>query len=309
MKTDRPIFSCRFFAMMLCASLLVAGAAQADEMAGDGEAMHYVIKVTPTLAYIDVGQAAGATIGAEYTVLQADDGEEMMLVIGEVRVLRVYAGFSIAEITSVEPGQELAILHRVIPRAEAVSMDILSGGDGAESVEDGRPSGGRMNRSLVFMGGIDLSKSTDLTWGTNRLMKAGEVSGPAIAIRLGRMLTEKLRLALTYRLSGEPLGPSDAEVTQLSAELDAHLLLRGVGKPGPYIGFGGSVHLLSWDAPSGTGDSTVKSGFNVLGGLEIPIANGRWSLFAEGGYQGVTQWASMLDASHVRAYVGLGRNF
>lgn len=311
MKTDRSLFANRLLTLvMLAASLTLAGWSQADEMA-DPQATHYVIKVTPTLAYIDVGQVGGAMLGSEYIVLRADaDDEEMMIVVGEVRVLRVYAAFSIAEITSVEPDEEIGVLQRVMPRAEAMGLNVMPGDDEMEASPRARPDGDMPTRSLVLMGGMDLSKGTDLSWGANTLMNAEEVSGPAVAIRLGRVFAEKLRLALTYRLSGEPLGPSKAEVTQLSAEVDAHILLRGAGRPGPYIGFGGSIHLLTWDAPNDLiDDSAYKTGFNILGGLEIPIAKGRWSLFAEGGYQGVTKWASMLDASHTRAYVGLGRNF
>ena len=315
MNTSRVILSGRFLsARLVClamvASLAYFGPAAADEMTEPG--MNYVIKVTPTLAYLDVGQATGATIGAEYVVMRVDDDDDdMMMVVGEVRVLRVYASFSIAEITSIEPNQEIAVLQRVVPRGDAMAMEAMHRGDDQmEGPARPRRDPGTLTRSLVLLGGMDLSKSSDLTWRVNALAKAEDVSGPAIAVRLGRMLNNKLRLALTYRLSGEHLGPSDAEVTQLSAELDAHILFRGVGKAGPYIGFGGGLHLLSWDAPNDAiDDSAIKTGFNVLGGLDIPVGDGSWSVIAEGGYQGVTKWAAMLDASHVRAYVGLGRNF
>ncbi len=312
-KTNRHFSSARLLLLVL-ALFASTGWSAAQEMTPES-GMHYVIKVTPTLAYLDVGQASGSAIGAEYIILRPDKRDDrMMHVVGEVRVLRVFAGFSIAEITSIEPDEEIAVLQRIVPRSDAMAMDAMHKRDAAVNREaeamEGGGSGEPFTRSLVLFGGMDLSKGTDLTWNTNSLIKVDDVSGPAIGVRLGRMLNNKLRLALTYRLSGEPLGPTDAEVTQLSAELDAHILFRGAGKPGPYIGLGAGVHLLSWDAPSDEiDDSTYKTGFNALGGLEIPIAKGSWSLFAEGGYQGVTQWASMLDASHVRAYVGLGKNF
>ena len=309
-KTNRLTSFARQLLFAAIMSLFFTGSATAQGMMSEATS-HYVIKVTSTLAYLDVGQASGAAIGAEYIVLRADeDDDEMMLVVGEVRVLRVYAGFSIAEITSIEPDEEIAVLQQIVPRADMMAKKAMEERDTESDSAERKGEPAQFTRSLVLLGGMDLSKAGDLTWGSNSLMKAEDVSGPAVAIRLGRMLNNKLRLALTYRLSGEPLGPSDAEVTQLSAELDAHILFRGAGKAGPYVGFGGGLHLLSWDAPNDQiSDCAYKTGFNVLGGLEIPVAKGSWSLIAEGGYQGVTKWASMLDASHVRAYVGLGRNF
>jgi hypothetical protein len=309
-KTNRLTSFARQLLLALTVSLFSTGYATAQEMMSAATS-HYVIKVTPTLAYLDVGQAAGAAVGAEYIVLRADeDDDEMMLVVGEVRILRVSAGFSIAEITSIEPDEEISVLQQILPRADMLAKQAMEERDAEADSPERKSEPAQFTRSLVFLGGMDLSKAVDLTWHSNALIKAEDISGPAVAIRLGRMLNNKLRLALTYRFSGEPLGPSDAEVTQLSAELDAHILFRGAGKAGPYVGFGGGLHLLSWDASNDQiDDSAHKTGFNVLGGLEMPVAQGNWSLMAEGGYQGMTKWASMLNASHVRAYVGLGRNF
>ena len=102
----------------------------------------------------------------------------------------------------------------------------------------------------------------------------------------------------------------DGEVTQLSMEVDVHLLFRGRGKAGPYIGVGAGMHRMSWEAPSNDPDSASKPGFNLLGGLELPFSRGRWSLVFEGGYQWVDEWGTgRINASNVRSYMGLGRNF
>ena len=129
-----------------------------------------------------------------------------------------------------------------------------------------------------------------------------------MGLRLSKAFTPHWRLALTYRVSGEPLG-GDADVTQLSIELDSQFLLRDVGGAGPYIGLGVGRHQLALDSKENLDDTSYKVGFNALGGLEVPLGGGGSSLLLEGGYQRVMAWNDIIDASNLRAFAGVGVNF
>ena len=79
--------------LMAIIPLFMAGAARAEDQ------MAYVIKVTPTLAYLDVGEAVGAMVGANYTILR-EDGDDWVMV-GTVQLVRVDDHFSIGEIVEI----------------------------------------------------------------------------------------------------------------------------------------------------------------------------------------------------------------
>ncbi|MDP7448146.1 MAG: hypothetical protein QF689_06150 [Candidatus Latescibacteria bacterium] len=243
-------------------------------------AAHYVIKVTPALAYLDIGSPAGVAPGQTFVVLREEMG--LYVPVAKVRVLRVFDGFSIAETYLVEPGEEVAVLQRAVAtgtwEAAAPGLDarLLSQevGEPPEMVD--------RSRSIMILGGLDGDKGVDLLYVNNRLTGADDVGGAALGLRLSKAFTRRLRLALTYRVSGEPLG-GDADVTQLSVELDGQFLFRGVGRAGPYIGLGAGMHQLAWDSTANLDDTAYKMGFNAVGGLELPLAGGGWSLQLEGG--------------------------
>ncbi len=267
---------------------------------------YYVIKVTPTLAYLDIGSVSGAAPGQTYVVLREETG--FYVPVAKVRVLRVFDSFSIAETFLVEPGEEVAMLQRAVAidmwEAAAPSLDARQM---AQEVKP-KPHKPARNRSITILGGLDASKDLDLLYANGRLTGADGVSGGSVGLRLSKVFSPRWRLALTYRVSGEPLG-GDADVTQLSVEVDGHLLLRGTGHAGPYIGLGVGMHQLDWDSLDNLDDTVYKMGFNAFGGLEVPLADGGWSLLLEGGYQYVMDWNDTIDASSLRVSAGLGVNF
>lgn len=242
---------------------------------------YYVIKVTPTLAYLDIGSVSGAAPGQTYVVLREETG--IYVPVAKVRVLRVFDSFSIAETFLVEPGEEVAMLQRAVAidmwEAAAPSLDARQM---AQEVKP-KPHKPARNRSITILGGLDASKDLDLLYANGRLIGADGVGGGSVGLRLSKVFSPRWRLALTYRVSGEPLG-GDADVTQLSVEVDGHMLL-GDGHGGPYIGLGAGMHQLDWDSLDNLDDTVYKMGFNAFGGLEVPLADGGWSLLLEGGYQ------------------------
>lgn len=278
-----------------------------DRTAGDvlGVA-YYVIKVTPTLAYLDIGSVSGAAPGQTYVILREETG--LYMPVAKVRVLRVFDSFSIAETFLVEPGEEVAMLQR------AVAIDMWEAAaptlDARQVAQEVKPKHHKpmRNRSITILGGLDAGKDLDLLYTNGRLTGADGVSGGSVGLRLSKVFSPRWRLALTYRVSGEPLG-GDADVTQLSVEVDGHLLLRGTGHAGPYIGLGVGMHQLAWDSPDNLDDTVYKMGFNALGGLAVPLADGGWSLLLEGTYQYVMDWNDTIDASSLRVSAGLGVNF
>lgn len=267
-------------------------------------ASHYVIKVTPTLAYLDVGSDGGALVGDEYVVVREQEGR--LVHVGRVTVIRVWAGFSIAEISSVQIGEEIAVLHQVLGIEPWAQMDA-----GMKAMPGPppqmAPTGPRL-AAWTLLVGADLAKDVNFVLASNGSLAGveGAESG-AVGLRLSKAVARHLRLAMTYRLSGDPLSAA-ADVTQNSIEVDGHILLRAAGRGGPYFGAGVGLHRLSRNSDDETG---IKVGYNFVAGLDKPLGSPGWSLVLEAGYQKVHMWNNQvdIDASHVRAYVGLSHDF
>ena len=267
------------------------------------EEVHYVIKVTPTLAYIDAGQQAGAQKGDVYLLLR-ENGEHFAQV-AEVEIVRVDSAFSIGEITHVEPGETVQVLQRAFSERDwqIMAEQAHAAVSGREDQSESEQAKGILGkRSILFMMGGEWGRSTDLRWNAqnNLLMEARSGNGLGFGVRLGQVLQNRWRLNFTYRTSG--IG----EVDDLAIEFDMHRLLSDHNRAGLYVGAGIGLHQLSIDAPGTSDDSANKLGFNLTAGLQIP---GRWMFVAETGLQRVVKWGPSIDASHVRTYIGLGRTF
>ena len=76
------------------------------------EEMLYVIKVTPTLVYLDGGEGTGVEPGDRCLVLRPREKDERYARVGEVQIIRVFEEFSIAEITSVTRKSSLSISRK-----------------------------------------------------------------------------------------------------------------------------------------------------------------------------------------------------
>jgi opacity protein-like surface antigen len=279
--------------------LLLAMSLLALATTSRAEEVHYVIKVTPALVYIDVGLESGAAVGGVYMVLREDG--KLFAPVAEATLIRVGEGYSIGEITYVSEGEIIEVLQRVIAQSDWQMMGENSGA----MVRDKDQAKPRMRgavgkRSVHFLAGGDFGRDAELTWNKNILTDASPSNGIALGLRLGQVLKERWRVNMTYRAS---LG---AGVTGLAIEADVHRLLRDYDRAGPYFGIGAGMHQLSVDAPGTNDDSANKVGFNATVGLQVP---GRWSFIAETGYQYVLKWGRYIDVSNVRAYVGLGRTF
>ena len=282
----------------ILASICLLGTAVAAEN------MNYVIKVTPTLVYIDGGQAHGIHVGDAFIVLRARKKADQFAQVAQVSVIRVFEEFSIAEIASVVEGEKIEMLQRAISR-----MDWEQMGQMAEiAPKKGRKS--KAGKRFVYLvGGGERSRETKLRWQNDRLTGAGSSNEAGIGLRIGRVFSEHLRLSLTYRISGERLGVGGGDVTQLSIEIDGQILTRPDYKFGPYLGVGAGMHQLNWDARGNNDDSANKVGLNLLAGLQVPMSAARWRFFLEAGYQRVAKFDDLIDTSHLRSYLGFGRNF
>ena len=295
---------------LLVAPLVVTAADSVESPPDDGQVdapeLLYVIKVTPTLVYLDGGSSV-VDMGETFLILRdSDRGEGLYEKVGEVRVIRLYDEFSIAEILAMQEGTQIDVLQRAVSESDFESMAGV-----AESMTPVPPEDMQMGSrpwSIHLVGGVDLQKSTDLKQLGTRVVGGDETTDVGVGLRVARVYDKQFRLNLTLRVSGEPLLLGSGDVTQLSAELDGHYLLRGPGAVGPYVGLGGGLHRLTWGAPAGEVDSAIKVGFEGVGGLEIPIGGDGWSLMLEGVYQSVLQWNDVIDASSVRVHAGIGRS-
>ena len=266
--------------------LLMASAAWAEQQ------MSYVIKVTPTLAYLDVGSSTGAMVGESYVILR-EDGDNWVTV-GEVQLVRVDGQFSIGEIVDLVEGETIEVLHRAMARWERDSMAAMGSAPGKRSVV------GR--RSLHLLVGADWGGNADLFYDpvTTVLVDAKSGFAPSLGLRLGQALDDQWRLNLTYRIGkGE-------DVTQLAIEGDVHLLPNGFDQSGFYLGAGVGFHQLSWDPPGNNDGSANKTGFNFAIGIQSPKT---MNMVFELGYQKVVKYDDLIDLSNVRTYLGFGRLF
>lgn len=266
--------------------------------------MAYVIKVTSALAYLDVGGKAGVRNGDTYVILREKEGGYAE--VGEVRVIRLDAAFSIAEISYVDAGEQMEVLQRAIAMDEWQAMS-----EPAEpTVEEALAGAGRMPagcRSVHLVGGGEWNRETGLRWydktdpSNSLIMRPPKVeNGMGLGVRLGRAVSRRWRLNLTYRIG---LG---GDVTAMGFEGDLHFAPGGCDRKGLYIGVGLGMQHMAWDAQGQDIDSTNKFGLNLMAGLQFP---GRLGLLVETGYQRVLQWDDLIDVSNVRTFVGVGRSF
>ena len=266
--------------------------------------MPYVIKVTSSLVYLDIGTAMGAEPGQLYLIVRfTDDGSHVW--VGEAKVIRTFLDFSIAEIVSTVEGEGIEILQRAISMEQWQTMAEMSPQPGGATSATG-------SRFLYVFFGRDWNKGVDLARIPGGDVAAGfdRISEPGLGLRLGNFLDNNWRLNLTYRVSGRPVSSGDGDVTHLSLEVDVHYLFSGRGQVGPYVGVGVGGHRLSWTAARPLPDSASKLGVNLVAGIELPFSRDRWSFLVEGGYQWVDEWGTdRINVSNVRTYAGLGRNF
>ena len=265
--------------------LVLASAVRAEEQ------INYVIKVTPTLAYLDVGEAVGAMEGATYIIMREDDDD--WVVVGEVQLVRVDEHFSIGEIVDMIDSESIEVLQRAVPLSEWEAL----------VAKDARPDmrSSSARRSFHLMGGADRGRNAELTFvpfnGTFRLSEARSGTGLALGVRLGQAIADQWRLNLTYRVG------KGQDVTQLAIEGDLHLVPRGYDRAGIYLGAGFGIHQLSWDPPAPVDGSANKAGFNLVTGIQSPNT---LNLLFEVGYQKVVRFDNILDISNLRAYLGFG---
>jgi hypothetical protein len=293
-------------ALLWCAAPAVAdehgmAAAEGDPL---GEAW-WVIKVTSTLTYLDIGSQAGAEVGQPFVILREQEG--LYADVARVRILRVFDGFSIAETEGVVEGESIGVLQRAVAADlwTAAAADL----DAGDMVPEGqRPRGDSPHRrSVTLLGGYAGGDGMDLRYIGGQPAGAASAGGPSVGLRLARSFSH-WRLALTYRIAGEPMG-GDADVTQLSMEVDSHYLLRGAGRAGPYIGLGVGMHQLAWDSAANLDDTAYKVGGQGSVGLDLPLGNGAWSFVLEGTWQKVMDWNSTVDVSGLRFHGGLSARF
>ena len=307
MKTVRT-YCCLWVSglLLLLASSSMAVASESID-AGDitPDQMLYIIKVTPTLAYLDAGMTRGIDRGTSYVVLREGDSDDELVRVGQVRVIRVDAEFCIAEILEVGMGEEIDVLQRAMSQDTWDSMTPVTTGDGDMAHPAGKKRRGGWSIHLV--GGADLNKAVELTREGTALTGTNEILDASAGLRLAKILGRKGRLNFTVRASG--LMP-DADVSQLSFEIDWNYVFRGVGHAGPYFGVGVGEHRLSGDL-MGTGDSAFKTGFNGVFGLHLPVGPNGWSWELEAGYQHVMKWNNTVevDGSHPRVHLGVGRRW
>ena len=290
--------------------LIMVGFLFGSALCVQSEEMGYVIRVTPTLVYIDKGTDDGIGIGDKHTVIRSEG--DAYAPVADISVLRMSPNFSIAEIIRPYKGENVALLQWSIPTDAWLE---IAGDTKAPLPEDYSDDeepqplvdvGGR--RSIHLLMGIDSDRNSNLKWSQDgesslpaTLISSGKSDVSILGLRLGQMVTDHWRLGMTYRRAADDL-------QNLSLEMDVQWLHKSYRRAGPYLGAGLGIAQLSIDPPNGTNASSSanKLLINALGGVYIP---GNWSFTIEAGYQKVMAWGNVIDASSFRTYLGVGRNF
>jgi len=291
-------------------AMIMAGFLFGSALCVQSEEMGYVIRVTPTLVYIDKGTDDGIGIGDKHTVIRSEG--ETYAPVADVSVLRMFPNFSIAEIVKPYKGENVALLQWSIPTdawLEIANERIVPLPEDDSDGEESQPLvgvGGR--RSIYFLVGMDSARNSNLNWsqdgesGLPTTLISGEKNNVSIiGLRLGQMITDHWRLGMTYRRGADDL-------QNLSIETDLQWLQKSYRRPGPYLGAGLGIAQLSIDPPTGSNASSSANKLlvNALCGVHIP---GTWSFTIEVGYQKVMAWGNVIDASSFRTYLGIGRDF
>jgi len=315
MRSPTRVFLAAGLGLCTLLALAVLAPATADEGSGEpvSEALFYVVKVTPSLVYLDGGSEHGVSQAQDFLIMRENVDRDYYVLVGEGRVIRLFEEFCIAEITSVEEGEEIALLQRAVSREAWDRLAAVAAAEGRDLVllepgVDDISSAAEGTRSVHVVAGTDRSKGIDLD--PDRL-SAAEINDVSIGLRLAKTFSERWRLNMTYRLAGEPLGREGADVSQLSIELDLHLLAGRIGRVRPYLGAGVGVHVLTWDANNvqGNADSSNKVGLNAVGGFELLPGGEGWGLLFEVGTQQARAWDDNIDVSNTRVYLGVGKHF
>ena len=160
MKTTlRRCLSSAIAVLLTLAATAASTAAQmmAEDTMNPAELL-YVIKVTPTLVYMDAGETAGVGVGQSYILLAEREGKDKFNGVAEVRVIRVHEEFCIAEILSVEMGQEVEVLQRAISMVDWEMMGAMA----MDADEARMTEGPARSWSLHVIGGVDLNKGVEL---------------------------------------------------------------------------------------------------------------------------------------------------
>jgi len=280
-----------FLALLPLLVPLLAGKAVGDELAGP-----YVIRSTPELAYIDAGSDQGTRLGQVFVLVrQLPRG---VVHVADVRVIRLYPAFAIAEVLHVEAGLQVRILDRAVPLSQWEESSLREDRSG---VAGGRERAPRRDVGMYLLGGAEWSRRGDgLEWEDGLLKDAEDGGGAAGGVRLYAVVSRRYRLNLTGHVG------FGQDVTSWAADLGLHFAPRGWEMAGPYVGAGVGVQRLDWDAPPLVPGSSTKLGVQLVVGLVIP---GPLDVLLETGYQRVGHWQHRVDVSHVRTYLGLGRSF
>lgn len=143
--------------LTLAAATSTAAQMMVDDTMNPAELL-YVIKVTPTLVYMDAGETAGVGVGESYILLAEREGKDRFNGVAEVRVIRVHDEFCIAEILSVEMGQEVEVLQRAISMVDWEMMGAMAMDAGEARMTEGPAR----SWSLHVIGGVDLNKGVEL---------------------------------------------------------------------------------------------------------------------------------------------------
>jgi hypothetical protein len=250
----------------------------------------YVVKVGPALVYLDVGARQGAAVGDIYAVVRPEEREDAL--VGLVTLIRVEENFCIAEIGYRVEGEQFELLQRAMTLEEweaGPAMPHLPEPEHhaqAEShahAEEGHAEHGRWG--LHLMGGME--------WPAEE-----EHSERSLGLSLGFELSRWVGLDLGFKLAGE----LPEERSQYIGELSAKVFPFGSEGVRPYLGGGPSLRRLSHH-----GETTIKWGGQVLGGVAAPL--GSWRLMVEGGYQRVAAWSGITDVSGWLGQVGVGVHF
>lgn len=290
--------------------MILAGFLFGSTFCVQSQEMGYVIRVTPTLVYIDKGTDDGVGVGDKHIVIRSEG--ETYVPVADISVLRMFPKFSIAEILKRYDKEDIALLQWSIPSDNWFELSgkikATSTNNYAEDEKQSPRSSVVGRRSIYFMTGMDWGRGSNLNWSQNRdlnlpamLISSQKNNVSVVGLRLGQMITDHWRLGMTYRRGADDL-------QNLSIETDLQWLQKSYRNAGPYLGAGLGIAQLSIEPPSGSNASSSanKFLFNALCGVLVP---GTWSLTIEFGYQKVMAWGSVINASNFRSFVGIGRDF
>ena len=306
----------------LTACWLGLGVLTCANVAADSTLVARVVKMTPTLVYLDVGVESGIAVGDRFLIGRKESAGNPFAKLAQVQVLRSFEKFLIAEIESDSLGRPIKLLDVAIRLAEwdtvhqkptlliALDEDLALEDSAATSNTDHRPNLSKLKRfGWTLLGGYQHQKGGDIRPKLRRAEATADAVGARVfELRISWRIQQPMHMIIAYQaaavqLEDEVFGMIRSQ--HRSVHCAVQYFIGAYTATRPYVSIGLGVHDLSFRGPLVTVDKSRRLGSDLAVGLEHLFGSG-WKILGETSYQGVRRGNDPATSSNYRLTIGIG---